>query len=284
MVRGAPSTRTSGCLLDVQRDVVGPGEVVAGPQRQDAEHRALEVVAAVERGDHGVQAAVTAGHHDPSGAGAVQCAVELAGVRRSLAPRPSVRSGAHVSALSSDSSSAVPASLLVITRSGSIGGDPILWCRPTTPPRRTPARMPAIAIIGAQWGDEGKGKATDVLGSRVDYVVKFNGGNNAGHTVVIGAGETQEKYALHLLPSGILTPGLHAGDRQRRGRRPQRAVPGDRRARGARRRHLAAQGSAPTRTSSPTTTAPSTRSPSASSARAGSAPPAAASVRRTPTR
>jgi adenylosuccinate synthase len=67
--------------------------------------------------------------------------------------------------------------------------------------------MPAIAIIGAQWGDEGKGKATDVLGSRVDYVVKFNGGNNAGHTVVIGAGETQQKYALHLLPSGILTPG-----------------------------------------------------------------------------
>jgi len=67
--------------------------------------------------------------------------------------------------------------------------------------------VPAIAIIGAQWGDEGKGKATDVLGSRVDYVVKFNGGNNAGHTVVIGSGETQQKYALHLLPSGILTPG-----------------------------------------------------------------------------
>ncbi len=68
--------------------------------------------------------------------------------------------------------------------------------------------MPAIAIIGAQWGDEGKGKATDVLGSRVDYVVKFNGGNNAGHTVVIGQGEAQQKYALHLLPSGILTPGV----------------------------------------------------------------------------
>ena len=63
--------------------------------------------------------------------------------------------------------------------------------------------MPAVVIVGAQWGDEGKGKATDVLGSRVDYVVKFNGGNNAGHTVVIG----DEKYALHLLPSGILTPG-----------------------------------------------------------------------------
>jgi len=64
--------------------------------------------------------------------------------------------------------------------------------------------MPAIVLIGAQWGDEGKGKATDLLGSRVDYVVKFNGGNNAGHTVVIG----DEKYALHLLPSGILTPGV----------------------------------------------------------------------------
>ncbi|MBN2176587.1 MAG: adenylosuccinate synthase [Demequinaceae bacterium] len=63
--------------------------------------------------------------------------------------------------------------------------------------------MPAVVFVGAQWGDEGKGKATDVLGSRVDYVVKFNGGNNAGHTVVIG----DEKYALHLLPSGILTPG-----------------------------------------------------------------------------
>ncbi|WP_431219150.1 adenylosuccinate synthase [Leifsonia xyli] len=64
--------------------------------------------------------------------------------------------------------------------------------------------MPAIVIIGAQWGDEGKGKATDVLGSRIDYVVKFNGGNNAGHTVVVG----DEKYALHLLPSGILTEGV----------------------------------------------------------------------------
>ncbi|MCE0485907.1 adenylosuccinate synthase [Ornithinimicrobium sediminis] len=63
--------------------------------------------------------------------------------------------------------------------------------------------MPAIVLVGAQWGDEGKGKATDLLGSSVDYVVKFNGGNNAGHTVVIG----DQKYALHLLPSGILTAG-----------------------------------------------------------------------------
>jgi adenylosuccinate synthase len=63
--------------------------------------------------------------------------------------------------------------------------------------------MPAIVLVGAQWGDEGKGKATDALGASVDYVVKFNGGNNAGHTVVVEG----EKYALHLLPSGILTPG-----------------------------------------------------------------------------
>lgn len=63
--------------------------------------------------------------------------------------------------------------------------------------------MSGVVIVGAQWGDEGKGRATDALGSRVDYVVKFNGGNNAGHTVVIG----DQKFALHLLPSGILTPG-----------------------------------------------------------------------------
>ena len=68
--------------------------------------------------------------------------------------------------------------------------------------------MPAIVLVGAQWGDEGKGKATDLLGSRIDGVVKFNGGNNAGHTIVInGEDGTSEKYALHLLPSGILTPG-----------------------------------------------------------------------------
>jgi len=62
--------------------------------------------------------------------------------------------------------------------------------------------MPAIVLLGAQWGDEGKGKATDLLGDRVKYVVRYQGGNNAGHTVVIG----DQKYALHLLPSGILTP------------------------------------------------------------------------------
>jgi adenylosuccinate synthase len=64
--------------------------------------------------------------------------------------------------------------------------------------------MPAIVLVGAQWGDEGKGKATDLLGDRVDYVVRYQGGNNAGHTVVIG----EESYALHMLPSGVLSPGV----------------------------------------------------------------------------
>ena len=64
--------------------------------------------------------------------------------------------------------------------------------------------MPGIVLIGAQWGDEGKGKATDLIGTKVDYVARFNGGNNAGHSVVVG----DESYALHLLPSGIINPNL----------------------------------------------------------------------------
>lgn len=64
--------------------------------------------------------------------------------------------------------------------------------------------MPGIVVIGTQWGDEGKGKATDQLGDRVDYTVRYSGGNNAGHTLVVNG----EKYALHLLPSGILNPGV----------------------------------------------------------------------------
>ncbi|MBO0803105.1 MAG: adenylosuccinate synthase [Nocardiopsaceae bacterium] len=64
--------------------------------------------------------------------------------------------------------------------------------------------MPAIVLIGAQWGDEGKGKATDLLGDRVHYVVRYQGGNNAGHTVVVG----DETYALHVLPSGVISPNV----------------------------------------------------------------------------
>src|SRR3954449_6808964 len=63
--------------------------------------------------------------------------------------------------------------------------------------------MPAIVVLGAQWGDEGKGKATDLLGASIDYCVRYQGGNNAGHTIVVNG----EKFATHLLSSGVLTPG-----------------------------------------------------------------------------
>ncbi|UKN41531.1 adenylosuccinate synthase [Mycobacterium lepromatosis] len=65
--------------------------------------------------------------------------------------------------------------------------------------------MPAVVLIGAQWGDEGKGKVTDLLGGRAQWVVRYQGGNNAGHTVVLPTGEN---FALHLIPSGVLTPGV----------------------------------------------------------------------------
>ena len=63
--------------------------------------------------------------------------------------------------------------------------------------------MPNTILVGAQWGDEGKGKIIDVLTEDADVVVRTQGGNNAGHTVFIGA----KKYVLHLVPSGILRPG-----------------------------------------------------------------------------
>lgn len=63
--------------------------------------------------------------------------------------------------------------------------------------------MPVSVLVGVQWGDEGKGKIIDVLTEGADMVVRFQGGNNAGHTVEIGS----EKYILHLVPSGILRPG-----------------------------------------------------------------------------
>jgi adenylosuccinate synthase len=63
--------------------------------------------------------------------------------------------------------------------------------------------MPGIAIVGAQWGDEGKGKVVDLLAERAGVIVRFQGGNNAGHTIV----RDGEKFAFHLIPSGILHPG-----------------------------------------------------------------------------
>jgi len=62
--------------------------------------------------------------------------------------------------------------------------------------------VPATIIVGAQWGDEGKGKATDLLADTTDLVVRYQGGNNAGHTVIVG----DQVFKLHLIPSGILYP------------------------------------------------------------------------------
>ena len=62
--------------------------------------------------------------------------------------------------------------------------------------------MPGIALVGLQWGDEGKGKVTDLLAEKTDLVVRYQGGNNAGHTIVVGG----ERYALHLIPTGVLYP------------------------------------------------------------------------------
>ena len=64
--------------------------------------------------------------------------------------------------------------------------------------------MPATVVVGAQWGDEGKGKITDVLSRSADLVVRFQGGNNAGHTIVVDG----ERFALTLIPSGVLYPNV----------------------------------------------------------------------------
>ena len=66
------------------------------------------------------------------------------------------------------------------------------------------AGTPCVVVVGAQWGDEGKGKLVDVLAERADLVVRYQGGANAGHTVVIGS----DHFVLHQIPSGILHPGV----------------------------------------------------------------------------
>src|SRR3954462_13857986 len=63
--------------------------------------------------------------------------------------------------------------------------------------------MPGVVIVGAQWGDEGKGKVIDLLAEQAELIVRFQGGNNAGHTIVRG----DETFKFHLVPSGILYPG-----------------------------------------------------------------------------
>src|SRR6201998_1093066 len=66
--------------------------------------------------------------------------------------------------------------------------------------------MKSVVVVGAQWGDEGKGKVVDYLAGSFDYIVRVAGGHNAGHTVIIG----KEKHVLQLIPCGILRPRQHA--------------------------------------------------------------------------
>src|SRR6059058_3872637 len=67
-------------------------------------------------------------------------------------------------------------------------------------------RMSNLIILGAQWGDEGKGKLVDLLADQFDYIIRYQGGHNAGHTILIG----ERKFVLRLVPSGILHPGKTA--------------------------------------------------------------------------
>src|SRR5579885_928235 len=66
--------------------------------------------------------------------------------------------------------------------------------------------MKSVVVVGAQWGDEGKGKVVDYLAASFDYIARVAGGHNAGHTVIIG----KDRYVLQLIPCGILRPGRHA--------------------------------------------------------------------------
>ena len=88
--------------------------------------------------------------------------------------------------------------------------------RPGAALRGVEDKMTNVVVVGAQWGDEGKGKIVDWLSERADIVVRFQGGHNAGHTLVIG----NETYKLALLPSGVVRPGQAQRHRQRRGARP----------------------------------------------------------------
>ena len=91
--------------------------------------------------------------------------------------------------------------------------------------------MPGLVIVGAQWGDEGKGKVVDLLAEQADAVIRFQGGNNAGHTIVRGG----EVFKFHLIPSGILYPGKLCVIGNGVVVDPQRADRGDRGAAPARR-------------------------------------------------
>ena len=80
--------------------------------------------------------------------------------------------------------------------------------------------MKTVAVVGTQWGDEGKGKIVDMLAADADVVVRFQGGNNAAHTLVVGG----KKFVLRLVPAGALPPGQSLRDRQRLSRQSNRTA------------------------------------------------------------
>ena len=184
-------------------------QVVAGPQRHQPERPVGgELAASRQRGHRRVHRPVAAGHDQ-------DLAVPSRPARRPGRPARRTPRAVRRSARAAPTaprpprSSAVPPADSFVTTTqrvhvASPRTDRHVLAAGHHPRRSQVYPVPAIVLLGAQWGDEGKGKATDLLGSSVDYVVKYNGGNNAGHTIVIG----DEKYALHLLPSGILTPGV----------------------------------------------------------------------------
>lgn len=88
---------------------------------------------------------------------------------------------------------------------------PSLFYADVLTPHCLPADPPAVtAVLGAQWGDEGKGKLVDILSADVDICARFAGGNNAGHTIIVPVGPDHVKttFAFHLLPSGALYHGI----------------------------------------------------------------------------
>ena len=82
----------------------------------------------------------------------------------------------------------------------------MLWKVSRTSAVEEKVRMKSVVVVGAQWGDEGKGKVVDYLAGSFDYIVRVAGGHNAGHTVIIG----KDKYVLQLIPCGILRPKRQA--------------------------------------------------------------------------
>ena len=147
-----------------------------------------------------------AGHHQPGAGGFARLRAPATGAlgardRRAGAPR---RRGARAGPPGERAGRAASAS----SPRSDLLADPV-----GTSPVSRRAAMPNIVVVGAQWGDEAKGKLVDVLASHVDAVVRYQGGNNAGHTVIVG----REKFVFQSLPSGILRPRLPLRDRLRGG-------------------------------------------------------------------